>query len=151
MPGNRVCFELVESTYLDESDDVVERNIEQIKALGIDIEIDDFGTGYASIVSLLKIKPRRLKIDRQLISPIVSSPVQKRLVRSMIEIGLSLGIEVVAEGVETVQHAEILRDFGCHILQGHAFAQAMSADAFSQFYCDHVQLLAQHRQLNEVR
>lgn len=142
MPSNRISFELVESTYLDESDDAVVRNIEQIKALGIDIEIDDFGTGYASIVSLLKIKPRRLKIDRQLIFPIVSSPVQKKLVGSMIEIGLSLGIEVVAEGVETMQHAEILRRFGCHALQGHAFAQAMSADAFRQFYRDHVQLRA---------
>lgn len=142
LPSNRISFELVESTYLDESDDVVVRNIEQIKELGIDIEIDDFGTGYASIVSLLKIKPRRLKIDRQLIFPIVSSPVQKKLVGSMIEIGLSLGIEVVAEGVETMQHAEILRKFGCHALQGHAFAQAMSADAFRQFYGDHIQLTA---------
>jgi diguanylate cyclase (GGDEF)-like protein len=140
MPCNRISFELVESTYLDESDDAVVRNIEQIKELGIDIEIDDFGTGYASIVSLLKIKPRRLKIDRQLIFPIVSSPVQRKLVGSIIEIGLSLGIEVVAEGVETMQHAEILRKFGCHALQGYAFAQAMSADAFRQFYRGHVQL-----------
>ena len=68
-----MSFELVESIFLDESDDLVGWNIDQIKELGIDIEIDDFGTGYASIVSLLKLKPRRLKIDRQLVMPIVES------------------------------------------------------------------------------
>ena len=65
-PGT-VSFELVESIFLDESDELVGWNIDQIKELGIDIEIDDFGTGYASIVSLLKLQPRRLKIDRQLV------------------------------------------------------------------------------------
>ncbi|TJW39698.1 MAG: EAL domain-containing protein, partial [Mesorhizobium sp.] len=56
-----VSFELVESIFLDENDDFVTWNLEQIKDLGIDVEIDDFGTGYASIVSLLKLQPRRLK------------------------------------------------------------------------------------------
>ncbi|TJX19428.1 MAG: EAL domain-containing protein, partial [Mesorhizobium sp.] len=77
-----VSFELVESIFLDENDDFVSWNIEQIKGLGIDIEIDDFGTGYASIVSLLKLQPRRLKIDRQLITPITGSTAQRRLVSS---------------------------------------------------------------------
>ena len=67
-PGT-ISFELVESIFLDENDELVTWNVEQIKELGIDIEIDDFGTGHASIVSLLKLKPRRLKIDRQLITP----------------------------------------------------------------------------------
>ena len=74
------------------------RPIDQIKALGIDIEIDDFGTGYASIVSLTKLKPRRLKIDRQLVTPIVRSEAQRRLVQSIVDIGKSLDIEIVAEG-----------------------------------------------------
>lgn len=113
-----VSFELVESIFLDENDDFVSWNIEQIKGLGIDIEIDDFGTGYASIVSLLKLQPRRLKIDRQLITPITGSTAQRRLVSSIIEIGKSLGIEVVAEGVETMDHARILKELGCDILQG---------------------------------
>ena len=122
-PGT-ISFELVESIFLDENDDLVTWNIEQIKELGIDIEIDDFGTGYASIVSLLKLKPRRLKIDRQLVMPIVRSPAQRQLVGSIIDIGKSLGIEVVAEGVETMEHARILRELGCDVLQGYAFARA---------------------------
>ena len=128
-----MSFELVESIFLDDSDDLVIWNINQIKELGIDIEIDDFGTGYASIVSLLKLKPRRLKIDRQLVSPIVTSLAQRRLVESIIDIGRSLGISVIAEGVETMDHARILKDLGCDILQGHAFAGAMNVADFKEF------------------
>ncbi|MCB1468905.1 MAG: EAL domain-containing protein, partial [Rhizobiaceae bacterium] len=120
--SGKLSFELVESIFLDENDELVTWNVEQIKNLGIDIEIDDFGTGHASIVSLLKLQPSRLKIARQLIMPIVSSEGQRHLVRSIIEIGRSLGIDVLAEGVETMQHAKVLRELGCNGLQGYAFA-----------------------------
>ncbi|WEZ84163.1 EAL domain-containing protein [Rhizobium sp. 32-5/1] len=131
-PG-QISFELVESIFLDESDDVVLANIEGIKKLGIDIEIDDFGTGHTSIVSLLKIKPKRLKIDRQLVAPILRERSEQALIRSIIEIGRSLGIETVAEGVETMEHAEMLGLLGCDLLQGYAFAKPLSADDFSRF------------------
>jgi len=131
-PG-QIAFELVESIFLDESDDVVLSNLERIKALGIDIEIDDFGTGHTSIVSLLKLKPKRLKIDRQLVAPILSSRDEQALVRSIIEIGRSLNIEIVAEGVETMAHAEMLGMLGCDLLQGFAFAKPLSRDAFLAF------------------
>lgn len=130
---DRLAFELVESIYLDESDSIIAWNIEQIKALGIDIEIDDFGTGYASIVSLQKLRPRRLKIDRQLVDPIISEPSQRRLVASIVDIGKSMDIEIVAEGVETREHAAILRDLGCDILQGYAFAKPMPREALEVF------------------
>ena len=126
-------FELVESIFLDNNDDLVTWNVEQIKQLGIDIEIDDFGTGYASIVSLLKLQPRRLKIDRQLVDPIVNSPQQRQVVASIIEIGKSLGIEIIAEGVETMKHARVLKGLGCDILQGYAFGHAMDADRLRSF------------------
>ncbi|AHG44325.1 diguanylate cyclase [Rhizobium leguminosarum bv. trifolii CB782] len=129
-PGE-LSFELVESIFLDESEDVVSHNLERIKALGIDIEIDDFGTGHTSIVSLLKLKPKRLKIDRQLVQPIVGASQERALVRSIIEIARSLGVETVAEGVETAAHAELLRDLGCDILQGYAFARPLSFDDFT--------------------
>ncbi len=124
-PGT-IAFELVESIFLDEDDDLTAWNVEKIKELGINIEIDDFGTGYASIVSLMKLKPRRLKIDRQLIMPIVHSMGQRQLVGSIIDIGHSLGIEVLAEGVETIEHAQVLKSLGCDALQGYAFAKPMS-------------------------
>ncbi|NMG39179.1 EAL domain-containing protein [Chelativorans sp. ZYF759] len=131
-PGT-LSFELVESIFLDEHDDLLSWNVESVKDLGIDIEIDDFGTGYASIVSLLNLKPKRLKIDRQLILPIVRSPSQRQLVGSIIDIGKSLGIEVLAEGVETLEHARILRQLGCQYLQGFAFARPMCGDEVVEF------------------
>jgi len=131
-PG-RIAFELVESIYLDESDGIVGWNIDRIKELGIDIEIDDFGTGYASIVSLQKLHPRRLKIDRQLVDPILTEPAQRRLLASIVDIGKSMDIEIVAEGVETMEHAAILRDLGCDILQGYAFARPMDRYALEDF------------------
>ncbi|MET2832891.1 EAL domain-containing protein [Mesorhizobium shangrilense] len=128
-----VSFELVESIFLDESDDLVTWNIDHIRQLGIDLEIDDFGTGHASIVSLLKLQPRRLKIDRQLISPIVESERQRQLVASIIDIGRSLGIEVVAEGVETMEHVRILQTLGCDMLQGYVFGSAMDSKTLKAF------------------
>ena len=123
----------MESIFLDETDPIVSANIDRIRALGIEIEIDDFGTGHASIVSLLKVSPRRLKIDRQFVTPITKSSEHSRLVASIIEIGRSLGIEVVAEGVETLEQAHLLRDLGCDILQGFLFARPMSRADFEAF------------------
>lgn len=128
-----LSFELVESIFLDETDQLVADNIERIRKLGIDIEIDDFGTGHASIVGLLNISPARLKIDRQFITHITELPEHSRLVASIIEIGHSLGIEVVAEGVETIEQAHHLSDLGCDVLQGYVFARPMSAEALDPF------------------
>jgi diguanylate cyclase (GGDEF)-like protein/PAS domain S-box-containing protein len=128
-----LSFELLESIFLDDCDRTVLENLAEMRRLGIDIEIDDFGTGHASIISLLKLSPRRLKIDRQLIKPVNRSPGQRRLVGTIIEIGHSLNIAVVAEGVETAAHAKILRDLGCDILQGFALARPMPADAIPGF------------------
>ena len=123
----------MESIYLDENDGIVAWNIDQVKELGIEVEIDDFGTGYASIVSLQKLHPRRLKIDRQLVKPILDQPAQRQLVASIVDIGKSMDIEIVAEGVETMDHAVILRDLGCDILQGYAFARPMDRETLEAF------------------
>jgi EAL domain-containing protein (putative c-di-GMP-specific phosphodiesterase class I) len=117
---------MLESISFDGHDGELMPQIEKIRELGIDIDIDDFGTGYASIVTLLKLTPRRLKIDRQLIAPIVDSVDQQRLVRSIIDIGKARGIEIVAEGVETMEHVAILRDLGCDVLQGYALSKPLS-------------------------
>jgi diguanylate cyclase (GGDEF)-like protein len=131
-PGS-LAFELVESIYLDESDEIVAFNLDHIKELGIDVEIDDFGTGYASIVSLQNLRPKRLKVDRQLVDPVVEDAGQRRLVASIVDIGKSLGIEVLAEGVETLEHARVLARLGCDALQGYAFARPMPADEIAPF------------------
>ncbi len=131
-PGE-ITFELVESIFLDENEDIATSNIERIKALGIDIEIDDFGTGHTSIISLLRLKPKRLKIDRQLVMPIIASPQERSLVRSIVDIARSLGVETIAEGVETHDHAVLLRQMGCDMLQGYAFSKPLPPEEFSAF------------------
>ncbi|RYE08869.1 MAG: EAL domain-containing protein [Hyphomicrobiales bacterium] len=131
-PGT-ISFELVESIYLDERDDMVTWNIDQLRELGIEIEIDDFGTGYASIVSLLQLQPRRLKIDRQLVNPVRESEAQRRLIASIVDIGHSLGIGVIAEGVETEEHARIVTELECDMLQGYAISKPLSPDKLERF------------------
>jgi diguanylate cyclase (GGDEF)-like protein len=121
------AFELLESVFLDDADDHLEKNLNCIRDHGITIEVDDFGTGHASMVGLLNLRPDRLKIDRQLVLPLVRSQRQRRLVASIIEIGHVLGIAVVAEGVETQEHINILANLGCDVLQGYGLARPMGA------------------------
>ncbi|OWV97394.1 diguanylate cyclase [Rhizobium sp. R72] len=129
----RLCFELLETISFDDLQPVLNEIIPAVKELGIEIEIDDFGTGHASILSLLRFEPRRLKIDREIIKPIVTSQSQRRLVSSIIEIGRSQNIDIVAEGVETMEHATILKDLGCHLLQGYALARPMASKRLIEF------------------
>ncbi len=122
-----LSFELLETIFLDDSEDGVLFNVAGLKDMGIDIEIDDFGSGHASIIGLMKLKPRRMKIDRQLVMPVTTSREQKRLLRSIVDIAKALNIEVIAEGVETLEHAKLLTRLGCDILQGYAIAYPMPA------------------------
>ena len=131
-PGT-LSFELLESIFLDELDELVGWNIDQIREMGIDINIDDFGTGHASVVSLLRLRPKRFKLDRAFLDDLTKSPAQRQLVRSLIDIGKSLDIKVVAEGVETLQQATILRELGCDMLQGFVFARPMPTEEFEAF------------------
>ncbi|MDI7863309.1 EAL domain-containing protein [Rhizobiaceae bacterium n13] len=131
-PG-MLSFELLESIFLDDRDDLVMANLEHLRGRGINIEIDDFGTGHASIVSLLQIAPQTLKIDRELVRDIPQSAEKRKLVSAIIEMGKSLDIKVVAEGVETVDHIRILREIGCDILQGYALARPMPFDKIAGF------------------
>jgi diguanylate cyclase (GGDEF)-like protein len=133
IPENSLSFELLESIFLDNQNEIVARNLSEIKAMGIGIEIDDFGTGHASIACLLSLRPKRLKIDRELVQPIVVSVEIRRLLASIVDIGQALGIEVLAEGVETMEHARILQSLDCNFVQGFAFAKPMDADAILAF------------------
>lgn len=127
MPHGLLSFEFLESIFLDEPDDVQIININCIRALGIGIEVDDFGSGHSSIVSLLKLKPDRLKIDRTIVEPVTRSKRQRQLVQSIVDIGKLQGIKVLAEGVETADHVRIMQDIGCDELQGYALSRPLSA------------------------
>ncbi|MBB4052161.1 diguanylate cyclase (GGDEF)-like protein/PAS domain S-box-containing protein [Devosia subaequoris] len=125
-PGT-LSFELLESIFLDDEKDDFSANIEGIRKMGIGIDIDDFGTGHTSFLSLFRLNPRRFKIDRQLVQPIIESQEKRAVVSSIIGMGKTLGLKVVAEGVETQTHANLLRRLGCDYLQGYAFARPLPA------------------------
>ena len=117
-----------DSGSLDDDKDEFCANIEGIRKMGIGIDIDDFGTGHTSFLSLFRLNPRRFKIDRQLVQPIIESQEKRAVVSSIIGMGKTLGLKVVAEGVETQSHANLLRRLGCDYLQGYAFARPMPAE-----------------------
>ncbi len=127
IPPGAIVFELVETIFLDDCDDKFLANIDLIKQMGIDIEIDDFGSGHASLIGLVRLKPKRLKIDRQLVTDVVESAEQRRVVGSIVEIAKALDVEVIAEGVETEAHAVTLSWLGCDSLQGFALGYPSSA------------------------
>ena len=133
LPRGRIAFELLESTFLDDMEEGLVWTIDQLKERGIEIQLDDFGSGHASIVSLVKLGPDVLKIDRQMISAITLDPARLSIVESIISIGHSLGVHVIAEGVETEEQAAILSDLGCHGLQGYLIAPAMPASEVPEF------------------
>ncbi|WP_184459168.1 EAL domain-containing protein [Rhizobium aethiopicum] len=126
IPPGRLSFELIETIFLDSLSDRVRQNIRAIKSLGVDIEIDDLGSGHASLLGLLELRPDRVKIDRQLVMPILQSVPSRRLVSSLVDIARALDMEVIAEGVETLDHAKVLADLGVHTLQGYAFGRPQS-------------------------
>ena len=125
----KVTFELLESILVEEESDAFRFHLDMIREAGIEIEIDDFGSGHASIISLMEINPTALKIDRRIVAPVARDARAHKLVRAIVEIAETLGIGTVAEGVETREQADILRDLGCDVLQGYLFARALGSEA----------------------
>ncbi|MDW3223392.1 MAG: EAL domain-containing protein [Paracoccaceae bacterium] len=124
----RLTVEILESVYLDQMDDVVRWTIDELDELGVTVALDDFGTGHASVRGLLETRPAILKIDRHFIQLVLEDVSARPLVESIIGIGKSLGMSIVAEGVESEEHALIVTEMGCDFLQGFYFGEPMSKE-----------------------
>lgn len=129
--GTRVAFELVESLLL-EQDAAISGQLDMIRCAGIGIEIDEFGSGHGSIIGLMEIGPSALKIDKRIVAPVAEDSRLRTMVRAIVEIAQTLGIETVAGGVETPEQARILTGIGCDILQGFHFSRPMGAEHMLQ-------------------
>ncbi len=126
MAGDMLEVEITETTVLGLDDGVVEP-LRRLRASGVRVAFDDYGTGYASL-SLLKRYPlTRLKIDREFVRDIDADPDDAAIVRAVIALGASLGLEVIAEGIETAEQATALLGFGCRDAQGYLFGRPMPA------------------------
>jgi diguanylate cyclase (GGDEF)-like protein len=109
--------------------------LKELRSKGVGIAFDDFGTGYASLSYLTRYPLTRIKIDRSFIQKIgpQAAGEDTAIVRSIIVMGRNLGLEVIAEGVETAAQADFLRAEGCHELQGFLFSKPVPADTFERY------------------
>lgn len=143
-PYAMVTVEILESMSLDNPSESVRWAIEDLRDHGIAIEIDDFGSDRASLAGLMAINPQAMKIDRSIVIPIVDSVRHLDLVKKIIDIGNALNLEVLAEGVETEEHAVQLAALGCDSLQGFGLARPMPLHDLMSF-CDQNPEVAKRR------
>jgi EAL domain-containing protein (putative c-di-GMP-specific phosphodiesterase class I) len=129
VPLSLIELEFTESAAMEVSEAVLDE-IAALRADGARIAIDDFGTGYSNIARLRAMPLDRVKLDPSLISDIEECETARVVVQAVIQLIKGVGCEVVAEAVETVGQADILRAMGCDIVQGFVFAQPMFEEEF---------------------
>ena len=127
-----LVLEVTESMVVEDVDAAIS-TLEELKALGVKIAVDDFGTGYSSLSYLKRFPVDYLKIDRSFVSGLGRDPKDDGLVSASIELAHALGLEAIAEGVETEGQLQRLRSLGCELAQGYYFWKPMPGEAASSF------------------
>jgi EAL domain-containing protein (putative c-di-GMP-specific phosphodiesterase class I) len=127
IPAAQIELELTESTMIG-NDPVIRRELKLLSEMGHKLMIDDFGTGYSSLAQLQHLRVDVLKIDASFVRNLSTGDEARLICRAMVQIGKTLGIDVVAEGVETRQQLEQLQRFGCDEVQGYLLAEPMRSD-----------------------
>jgi diguanylate cyclase (GGDEF)-like protein len=117
-----LTIEVTESAVLSDIEATVTQ-LEAVRALGARVSLDDFGTGYSSLAYLQRLPADELKIDRSFVSAIADDSVSAAIVASVLDLAHAVGLEVVAEGVETAEQLELLRNLGCDHAQGYHLAR----------------------------
>ena len=124
-----LTLELTESLTLTESSHALEK-MRLLKRLGIRFSLDDFGTGFSSLTYLKNLPFDELKIDHSFIVDVTTSPASASIVQATIDLGKSLGLTVITEGVETQEQLKLLVQAGCQFFQGYVFYEPLSLEAF---------------------
>jgi diguanylate cyclase (GGDEF)-like protein/PAS domain S-box-containing protein len=133
---HRVEFEVTETSVLYDAE-TVGRVLQLERELGVRVAIDDFGTGYSSLVHLKRLPIDTLKIDQSFIRDITTDPDDKAITAAIIALAHSLGLDVVAEGVETAEQLAFLTERGCNYYQGHYFSEPLESAAFIDLVSRH--------------
>lgn len=133
LPARLIELELTERVLIEEEGST-RATLMSLQDMGIGLSLDDFGTGYSSLNYLTRFHLDTLKIDRSFIRDIESNGRSLHLAQAIISMGGSLEIALVAEGVETEEQADLLRDMGCQYLQGYFFAKPLPAAQFQEKY-----------------
>jgi diguanylate cyclase (GGDEF)-like protein/PAS domain S-box-containing protein len=129
MPAHRLELELTESHLMDNPNSAQEK-LSALKALGVNIAIDDFGTGYSSLTYLKRFAIDKLKVDQSFVLGMLDDSADAAIVHAVIALGHTLGLSVVAEGVESWPMAQSLIALGCDELQGYWFSRALAVPDF---------------------
>jgi diguanylate cyclase (GGDEF)-like protein len=128
----RLELEITETVMLNDVESAFAA-FRQLRQLGVRIVLDDFGTGFSSLSYLLRFPFDKIKIDRSFVADLAQEGSARVLVRSLIQMGRGLGVDVTAEGIETCQQLELMRAEGCTEIQGHLISTARPADEIRQF------------------
>lgn len=133
VPPERLLVELTEGAMIQDENRVLEI-LERIAATGVRLAVDDFGTGYSSMAYLRRLPLHELKIDQVFVRKMTQSSQDQEIVRSMIQLAHSLGLEVVAEGAEDDATRALLASFGCERIQGYGYSRPISLGDFMDWY-----------------
>ena len=117
---DRLKLELTESLLVDDVEDTIAK-MRTLKAAGVCFSLDDFGTGYSSLSYLKRLPLNQLKIDRSFVKDVLTDANDASIARMIVVLAESLGLSVIAEGVETEEQRELLARQGCHFYQGYLF------------------------------
>ncbi len=132
LPPELLELEITEGVMLEYTDEALE-TLTALKALGVSIAIDDFGTGYSSLSYLQRFPIDRIKIDRSFVRDLMENPRDAAIVDAIVLVAIRLGLDVIAEGVETPAQLDALRAHGCAFAQGFLYSQPMSSDAVVRY------------------
>jgi len=128
LPAKLLILEITETAFLHHHGPEVSRNLNALSALGVRIAVDDFGTGYSSIAYLRDLSIHILKADKSFVDRIAEEHDHLALLQGIVTVASALGIDVVAEGVETEQQQQLLRKMGCSFGQGYLYSPAVPID-----------------------
>jgi diguanylate cyclase (GGDEF)-like protein/PAS domain S-box-containing protein len=131
VPPDLIALEITEGVVMDDVDASVEM-LNELRARRVQIQIDDFGTGYSSLESLHRLPIDFLKIDTSFVAKLGEDARTTGLVRTIVQLGRSIGVGVIAEGVATTEQHQILLDIGCRLGQGFLFSPALPADELEE-------------------
>ena len=131
-PPDHLKLELTESMLVRDLDDIVAK-MSALKAQGVGFSLDDFGTGFSSLSYLKRLPLDQLKIDQSFVRDVLTDPNDAAIARTVISLGQTLGLDVIAEGVETEGQRQFLSDNGCHAFQGYLFSRPLPQTAFEAF------------------
>jgi len=129
---HRLTLELTEGVLLHNVEEVVEKMV-TLKELGIHFSLDDFGIGYSSLYYLKRLPLDQMKIDRSLVRDVLTDPGDAAIAKTIVSLAQTLGLEVVAEGIETVEQQQFLTKAGCTHHQGYLFGRPMTARDFERY------------------